>query len=67
MNSATTTRDEQIDDYIAAEYLNRDGEGYMTRRLLRMAEEAKGSGHKGAAEILEKAAREMAGWEIDNA
>ncbi len=67
MKTTNETQDEQIDNYLAAEYLNRDGEGYLTRKLLRMAETARESGHGGAAEILEQAAREMAGWEIDNA
>jgi hypothetical protein len=63
----TTTKPsaDQIDNYIAREYLARGTSGSLTGQLLMMAEEARTVG-KGAAEILENAAREMAGWEIEN-
>lgn len=59
--------EEQIDDYMASAYLAHGEGGYLTVRLLKMAEEAKAVAHYGAGEILERAAREMAAWEIENA
>ncbi len=65
--TAEQTRDEMIDDRMAREYLATMEEGgYLARKLLRMAREAQEEGHPGAANILENAAREMAGWEMDN-
>ena len=68
MTDATQTKADQIDNYIAREYLaQRRGEdtGSFTGRLLAMAEEARMFGAKGQ-KILQKAARDMAEWELDN-
>lgn len=66
MNDATQTKADRIDNYIAREYLaQRRGEdtGSFTSRLLAMAEEARVIGAEGQT-ILQKAAREMAEWEM---
>lgn len=68
MNETTNTKAGRIDNYIAREYLalrRGEGTGSFTSRLLEMAEEARVVGARGK-EILEKAAREVAEWEIDN-
>ena len=68
-NVATETKAERIDDYIAREYLAQargEETGSFTGRLMAMAEEARVVNPRGK-EILERAMREMAEWELDNA
>lgn len=59
---------EQIDLYLAAQYIARHSAGTQTAQLLMMAEDAAGNeATRGSAGILRDAARRMAEWELENA